>query len=326
MKIRNILSWFVLAAVVALLAIGFANFQEISDWLKLRNYQPGSRIVELADKTTMKDGARRVFYVNHPQLNDKQEFKGNCYDKAKEETIVLGCYVSSIDRKGIYLLNVTDKRLEGVVEVTAAHEMLHAMYERLDKKERQRIDRLTIDFFTSSTDERLKQTIENYRAKDPAVVPSELHSILPTEVHTLTPELEQYYVQYFSDRQKVVEFSDKYEKAFIDIETKAEAYEDKLADLKQKIETNKLQIESMGKEIDERQKELEALLSSNQVSEYNQQVPKYNRLVEEYNRMVNQTKQTIASYNELLEQRNQLIIQQHELYEAIDSNAINEKR
>lgn len=321
MRTKNILSWLLFVGLLAVLTIGVLNFQDISDWWKLRNYQPDARIVQLADDTTMDDGTRRVFYINHPELDEKQEFKGRC--NTAEQTIVLGCF---IENKGIYLLNVTDERLEGVLEVTAAHETLHAMYARLDESERAKVDKMTADYFATITDERIKSTVENYRAKDPGVVPNELHSILATEVRSLSPELEQYYSQYFKDRKKIVSYSEDYEQAFVDIETKGEQYDARLADLKQRIDANKSDIDALGVKIDNEQKRLDALLAANRVDEYNQAVPGYNALIGQYNRVVNQTKQEIKDYNDLLDERNKLVIQQQELYEVIDANSVNEKK
>lgn len=320
MRIKNLLSWLILVVLLAALALGITKAQAIDDWLKLRSYEPSSRVVQLADHTTMTDGTRRVFYVNHPSLDSKEAFNTHC--SSAEQTIVLGCF---IENRGIFLLDVEDKRLSGVVEVTAAHEVLHAMYERLSASERQRVDRMTNEFFQTLDNDRIKKTIENYRKKDPTVVPNELHSILGTEVSELSPELETYYAQYFSDRQKIVEYSDKYEEVFTDIETKAESYDTELAALKQKIEQNKTEINAKGQEIDGQQRKLDSLLAANQIEEYNNQIPAYNNLVNNYNRLVNETKQAINSYNRVLNERNTLVIQQQELYKAIDSNSISEK-
>lgn len=321
MRVKNLVSWLIVLSLLIALAVGALNFQGILDWFKLRNYQPSARIVELADNTTLTDGTRRMFYINHPELNDKPNFRQNCGDTG-EQTIVLGCF---INHKGIYLLNVTDSRLNGVVEVTAAHEILHAQYVRLSENERTKVDKMTADAFAQIKDERIKKTIEDYRAKDASVVPNELHSILATEVRDLSPELEKYYSRYFKDRKKIVSYSEQYEQEFIDIEAKAESYDAQLSELKQKIESNKRQLESLSDQIEAEQKRLDSLRASGNIEQYNSRVPEYNNLVNRYNSLVNQTKQSINIYNELLEERNDLSIQLQQLYEVIDANSIDEK-
>lgn len=320
MRIKNVLGWLSVIALFAALILGILNFQHLYDWWQLRDYNPDARIVKLADETTMEPGTRRVFYVNHPQLDDKQEFNKHC--QSPEKTIVLGCF---IDKQGIYLLNVTDNRLAGVDEVTAAHETLHAMYARLSQKERQKVDSMTESFFKTLDNDRIRKTVESYRSRDPSVVPNELHSILGTEVRHLSPELENYYKQYFSDRQKIVSYSEHYEQAFVDLEEKAKSYDQELSALKQRINTDEEALLAKNREIDDQQQQLNAYLAQGKTGEYNRMVPQYNKLVDEYNVLVNQTKQEINSYNELIVERNNLVIQQQQLYQVIDSRSINEK-
>ena len=199
-RFRNLVSWAFLILIVGGGIFALTNFQAITDYFRLRGYDPPKRIVQLADETTMQDDTRRIFYINHPKLSDKVEFNDEC--RTTEQSIILGCYV---DNRGIFLLDVKEPKLEGVVEVTAAHEALHAQYERLSSSERKKVDRMTAAAFNDVTSERVKKTVENYRDKDPSIVPNELDSILATEVRDLSPELEEYYSQYFKDRMTIVD-------------------------------------------------------------------------------------------------------------------------
>lgn len=317
MKIRNTISWIVL---IVLLVGGFfavSNIQNIRDWVALRNYQPPEKIVALADKTTMKPETRRIFYVNHPQLDDKTDFRNNC--QIAEQSIVLGCFVNN---KGIFLLNVSDKRLSGIIEVTAAHETLHAIYDRLTSDEKAKVDKMTSDFFATIKDERILTTVENYRKKDPSVVPNELHSILASEVKDLSPELEEYYAKYFSDRQQIVSFSLQYEQAFLDLENKVEDYDQQLKSIKNQIDTNQASLVQQNLNIEDKRRELDSLLSGENFDQYNSQVGPYNQIVASYNSLINSTKQLVEKYNNLLEERNSIALQEQELVNAIDSNSI----
>ncbi|HXE10230.1 MAG TPA: hypothetical protein VN554_02280, partial [Verrucomicrobiae bacterium] len=126
-----------IAAVVVLVwlaCLGMAALerQNIYDWVKLQGYQAPADIAALAQQDTMTAYGRKIFYVNHPQLDDKSNFAGKCPNNGGEQTIVLGCYRPG--ESGIFLLNVSDPRLNGVEQVTAAHEMLHGAYERLSDK------------------------------------------------------------------------------------------------------------------------------------------------------------------------------------------------
>lgn len=314
MSSRRLLGWLptLLITVGGVLAIW--QRQNIIDWWRLRSYQPPDRIVALAEATTMTDYGRKLFYVNHPELNDKTTFSGHC--KITEETIVLGCYIQN---KGIFLYDVQDQRLKGVHEVTAAHEMLHAAYERLSSKEKQRLDKLSGDFFATVTDARVKETVDSYRARDPSVVPNELHSIIATEVRDIPSELEIYYQKYFTNRRSIVEFSERYEQAFTDLKNRVADYDAKLASLKTRIDANETTLRQLRDEIETDRARLDAMLASNDVAGYNAAVPGFNQKVRRYNSLLNETRNLISEYNRLVEERNQLAAQQQELIEAIDT-------
>lgn len=309
--VRRIL--YVLLPVV-LIGVIWTQRYNLHDWWQLRNYTPPTNISQLAKETTMTDYGQRLFYVNRPQLDDKTSFNQNC--TVTEQSIVLGCYVSG---RGIYVFDVTDERLAGVHEVTAAHEMLHAAYERLGKADRERIDKLTEQVYSSITDQRLKETIEAYRSRDPSVVPNELHSILGTEVKDLPPELETYYKRYFADRQAIVTFSAQYESAFEERKNKVAEYDARLAALKKQIESSTASLEASAARITSDRQKLNTLLANKQYSEYNAMVPGFNQQVRSYNALVSQVRAQIDTYNNLVAERNSVALEENELIKAIDS-------
>jgi hypothetical protein len=279
--------------------------QAIYDWARLQNYEPSDSIVQLAFDTTMTNPARRLFYVYHPELDGRETFSQKCTGFG-EQTIVLGCYVS---RQGIYLFDINDPRLEGVEQVTAAHELLHAAYERLSLAERTDVDRLTAEAFRTIDDERIKHTMENYRERDPSVVPNELHSILGTEVRNLPPALEQYYQKYFTNRHAVVAFSEKYESVLTPRRNKAASQE--------------LQISGLKHEIDLLEKTLAAesasLKSSRESVDTQEEVDAYNARVENYNTNIRSFNGMIKRHNALIDEYKAVAVEAQELYKALDS-------
>jgi len=279
--------------------------QAIYDWIKLRNYVPPAEIAQLAFDTTMRDSARHIFYVNHPELNTRDEFSKNCGNTG-EQTIVLGCYVSNL---GIFLFDVSDPRLEGVEQVTAAHEMLHAAYDRLGRDERARIDTLTAQTFENLNNERIVRTIENYRNRDPSIVPNELHSILGTEVRELPRELEQHYAQYFSNRAVVVTYAEKYETVLTSRRNRAATIEVQLTSLKSEIEN----LESRLNETrDSLRRDRDGVDTQEEVVAYNQRVNSYNADIRQLNTL-------IEEHNALVEEYRSVAVETQELYEALDS-------
>jgi chromosome segregation ATPase len=309
-----------LSATVLLVALAAIFFrQDISDYLRLRGYTPPTEVAALADNTTMLPGARRVFYVNHPEVTDKSSFNHHCRGHDNEYTIVLGCYVQT---QGIYLLDVDDERLSGIKEVTAAHEFLHAAYDRLSGNERAEIDNLLESFYSDLQDERIKQTIEVYREQDPSIVANELHSIIGTEVRALTPELEKYYGRYFSNRSQIVSYSEQYEQAFIERRNQIRDYDQQLTDLKAQIEALEAKLTQTDQALKAQRDYMTQLRTSGQSDAYNAQVPSYNSKVNQYNKDIDELSALIVRHNEIVQKRNSIAAEEAELVEAIDSREV----
>ena len=303
-----------------LLSWAVVNRQAIVDWWRLRGYQPSSAIVSLAQQTTMTDYGRKIFYVNQPEVASKTDFAVAC-DKTEheEQTIVLGCYHGN--QGGIYVLKVTDERLEGVQQVTAAHEMLHAAYDRLSKSERERIDALINNFYKNKvTDARILKTIDAYKNSEPKDLLNEMHSIFGTEVADLPDELEDYYQQYFTDRQQVVKFAQRYQEVFTSRQSKLRLYESQLDEIKTRVEVIETDIASRQAEINSRQAELNSLRQSNDIAAFNARVPEYNQLVEVYNGLVEEARGLIAQYNQLVAEYNALAHEHGELIKELDAD------
>lgn len=291
------------------------NRRRILDEILLYNYSPSVQVQSLADASDMSNSARKIFYVYKPELLSRDDFNKYCLDG--EETIVLGCY----DSLKIYIFNVNNPQLDGVEEVTAAHEMLHAQYERLSGKERSRVNGLLEKQIAGLNDERIIKNLEAYQKKDPTVVLNEAHSILATEVETLSPELEQYYSQYFNNRKKVVSISSSYEAVFTNLKNQVDDYDSKLGALKIVIEQMETDLSKRADDLTAWSARLDILKNQNKISEYNSQVYSYNSAVEKYRKDVADLRAKVTQYNSMIETRNNLAMQQNTLYQSIDSKA-----
>jgi hypothetical protein len=293
----------------------FFNVQTVLDWWVLRDYVPSPAIAQLSEEAAFNEEGEKLFYVHDPELLTKGDFTGKC--SLTEETIVLGCYIS---RDKIYVFDVEDDRLEGVEQVTAAHEMLHAAYDRLSDDEREEVDALLLDYYDATDDKRLIKTVENYRERDPSVVPNELHSILATEIRDLPAALEEHYSRYFEDRLKVVSFAEAYEEEFLNLENQIEAYDVQLRELSEIISEKENQVLLLGSALENEQQALESLRSN--PSLYNESVPSFNQKVREYNALLNLLRADIAEYNEIVQARNKIAVEEQSLIDAIDTRAI----
>jgi hypothetical protein len=308
-----LVAWFLVLAILAL------NRQTLLDWVKLRGYHPSSAVVSLASRDTFTSYARKVWYVNHPALDAKSNFRTACPNNGGEQTIVLGCYHSN--QAGIYLLTVTDSRLQGVMEVTAAHEMLHAAYDRLSSADRQHVNALLVDYYQRQlTDQRVKTTIDAYRQSEPHDVVNEMHSIFGTEIANLPPELEHYYARYFTNRQHVVTLSTQYQAEFTSRQRLVAQADSQLASLKTNIEKQEADLKTRQADISRQQSQLLDLRNSGNVSAYNAGVPAYNAAIDSYNGEVASVKNLITQYNQLVATRNEVALEQDELINALNSN------
>lgn len=305
-----------LLIVLAVLAWGLWQHQAVIDWIKLRNYTPPTAIAQIATEDTMTPYARKVFYVNAPARQSKSAFT-QCSVKA-EQTIVLGCYHGR--QNGIFFLSVTDPRLEGVEQVTAAHEMLHAAYDRLSGSERAKIDKLLREYYNHNLkDERVRETVEAYRTSEPNDLTNEMHSIFGTEVADLPPALEQYYKKYFTNRGTVAAFAARYQAEFISRQQAIKNYDAQLTSLKARIDDLENDLNDRRGALDASSERLQQLRSSDDVSAYNAAVPGYNSQVNAFNDEVAQVKRLIDQYNSIVSMRNALAEETKQLTNEIDS-------
>lgn len=312
--IRQIFRTAILVAVLAGVIAAAAYYQEISDWWFLRSYEPPAPITQLAEDAAMSDKGRDYFYVADPKINEKKTFNKNC--PSTEEASVLGCYTN----QRIYIMRVEREKLDGVMEVTAAHEMLHAAYDRLDSDTRSRITALLEEEVDRIQDQDIIKLIERYEKNDgPEARRNELHSILPTQVSELSPELETYYSRYFTDRQQVVDLYNQYEGTFENIRQQIESLRSQVDNLKSRINSLEARIDSQRQRVDELNRRLEQHEQQGNREAYNNLIPQQNAAVEEYNRMVEQYRSLISRHNSKVEELNEIVLLQRDLVNSLDS-------
>lgn len=306
--------------LVLLLVSGVAfwtRHNEVLDWVATRGYEPPSHIAALAEETMMTPYAERLFYANRPEVQGKHEFNEHCTDPS-EQVAVLGCFIGN--RMGIYIYDVTDERLNGIKQVTAAHEMLHQAYQRLNRKEKKRINELLQDYYDNYASEKLKSKIASYEHDDPEHLYNEMHSIIGTEAADLPAELEEYYKRYFTDRSRVLALFQRYQSEFDDRIAQINAFDEQLSALKAEIEADKEELARREDDLRQRRRQLDDLLATNRIAAYNAAVPGFNALVVSYRDMVDAINRDVEHFNSLLAERNAIAVQERELEEAIDSS------
>jgi hypothetical protein len=312
--------WPIIVLLILLSATAALWFHRewVMDWVRLRGYEPSAAVRALAVDTRMTSYGERLFFVNHPVIEDKDSFNEHCTE-ASTEVAVLGCYQG--DRRGIYIYHVTEDRLDGIQQVTAAHEMLHQAYDRLRGAELDRINGLLQSYADQLTDQDIKDKLEAYHKLGTTDLLNEMHSIFGTEAADLPPALEAYYSQYFIDRKEVLALRAQYRSAFTQLTDQIESFDTQMDMLRGKIDAMRASLDDQEKTLKVERAALDSLLRQDKISEYNAAVPGFNMKVEAYRRDVAETNRFIDEHNAIMEKRNAIALERGELLEAQDSRA-----
>lgn len=233
--VRTVVSVIVLSALVLGGAIAFQNRQIISDHFAAQNFTPSPQVGELTETLMLTDSGHRIFFASEPTLDSSQLFNEQCAQVAHAEGgHVLGCYVSG----RIHLFQVTDERLSGIVEATAVHELLHAVFARLNPSERDRITELLTETFAvlTETQPELAERMSVYDDLTAVGYANELHSVLATEVRELPAELDAHYDTWLLDRARIVDFFDASHGVFVELQQRANELESEMLTLRTDIE------------------------------------------------------------------------------------------
>ncbi|HTH72025.1 MAG TPA: hypothetical protein VL737_01525 [Candidatus Pristimantibacillus sp.] len=306
--------------LVLLVAAGITfwfQHDRILDWAVTRNYHPSAAVQGLANDTTMTAYGRELFYANRPAIEAKDDFNQHCTNLS-DQVAVLGCFEGN--RLGIYVFDVTDERLSGIEQVTAAHEMLHQAYQRLNSSERNYVDGLLQQYFDQGASQALKDKINSYKQSEPDQLQNEMHSIFGTEATNLPPELERYYAQYFANRSAVIALHQKYQSEFDQRLAQISSYDAQLGQLKSQIESDKTRLSQQEQVLRQQREQMDSYLSSGQVAKYNAGVSSFNNQVDGYRELVKETNKLVSDFNSILALRNSIAVQERQLEDAINSN------
>ena len=248
-----------------------------------------------------------------PKLVDRSQLAATC--TLDLQLNVLGCHSPG----SITVLAVTDQRLDGMIETTTAHELLHAAWATLQPAERDRLTEQLIAEFEIRAGPDLRERVDAYRAQDPSVVPNELHSILGTELGGLSPVLEEHYRRWFSDRAAVVALATSSMATFDDLRRRVEELDARIENERRGIEDTEVQLSSRSTDLTRREADLASLADSGRIDEYNAAVGGFNAEVDAYNRALRSQHEAIEAFNRRVDERNDLAAAYRELAAQIDT-------
>ncbi len=194
------------------------NRQYVIDQISAWSYDVPADVRTVQERIDLTDKGLLYFHTTQPVIANADDFNKDC-PRQETGSPILGCYAAG----RIYIYNITNSQLDGIEEVTAAHEMLHAVWERKSATEKKNIGAMLRTQYAKIQDPDLKTRMDYYERTEPGEFENELHSIIGTEVPTLDVELETYYAQYFNDRSKVTDLHAKYSAVFNSLTTESDA-------------------------------------------------------------------------------------------------------
>lgn len=319
-RVGSVVSIVISTMILALTVWVVLNRQYVFDQWSVSQYQPSAPIATIADRSGMSDKGRFYFYASQPAVNTATEFNDKC-QRQEAKSAILGCY--SVGR--IYIFDVNNDKLDGIEEVTAAHETLHAVWERMSESDKSSVGTLLEAEYEKLNDPALKERMAYYDRNEPGEHLNELHSIIGTEIAVLDPALEAHYSTYFSERSKVVVLYKGYENVFLTQESQATALLADMTALKADLEASttpyneeSASIEAAYKALQDRASLVDRT-SSSQVNAYNTQVAVLRNRVNKLAAVRTSIVAKQESYNAKVAQYNDLIVSTNQLTSSLDS-------
>ncbi len=299
----------IIAAAVAL------NWTFFRDFYLGKTYQPSSEMASIRDSLNLTGRGEFIFNASRPVLNNEDDFNINCQSFDNEEAI-LGCYYDL----NIYIYNITETRLAGIRELTAAHELLHAVYDRMSIAERDNY-REALEKVYRENRATLKEEIEAYDSDEQL---EEIYVRSGTEIKNLPEILEKHFADIFKNQDHIVDFYNSYIKVFRQIEEELDTLKTEMDNINAQIETKTAEYESR---VDSLNSEImrfnncantEGCFSSNYVftARRNQLVAEQTNL----NNLYDEIDHLIDEYNSKVEKYNANVLENENLQNIINSH------
>lgn len=318
--LASILTLLVSLAIITLSVVVIWQRQYITDSLRASMYTPSTEIAALVEATRMSERGELVFYASQPELNGTQAFNERCGD-SQTESMVLGCYVGGT----IYVFDADNPEIASIEEVTAAHEMLHAAYERLRGDEKRQVDALLSAQAASLADSpEFTERIAPYRGLSDDDRLNELHSIFGTEYRDLPDELEAHYQIFFEERDMVVALYRDYADVFRQLRTQPNQLASQLdqlaSSINQQSEQYRRDSTALGQRIEQFNQRAEQTGGFSSQAEFE---AARNQLVNESNRLdavYNQIQSSVDNYETKRREYDGVAAHLSELNNSIDSS------
>ena len=306
-----------LCIIACVVAVAILNRQYIIDKYNAWEFKPSPEIAQIANDVELNENGRFYYFASRPELDFAKEFNGECMSR-EQGNAILGCYKN----QRIYIYNVNDERLNGLKEVTAAHEMLHAAYERLPESDKKAVNTLLEKEYRKNSDAEFSKRMDYYKRNQPGEEYNELHSIIGTEFADISPQLEDYYKRYFNNRSQVVALHSKYNDKFKELKRGSASLRKELENLSISINNASLKY---NKDISNLNSEINTFNSRAKNGDFSSQEDFLNerRYLIKSTRKLEQDRANINRYISQYESKrieyNKLVDESNSMYKAMDS-------
>ena len=210
----KLVKWLVLGVLVASIMMVMSNREWIYDHYRGMTYQPSSEMAKIRDGLGLAERGEFLFNASQPALEEKEEFNDICQAQMTE-TAILGCYTLG----NIYVYNIVDEELKGIRELTTAHELLHAVWARMDENERKALEPVLQQAFDANKDV-LGEELAIYDASERQ---EELYVRAGTEIKKLPDALEKHFAEIFANQDRIVDYYNSYITVFRELEAEMDA-------------------------------------------------------------------------------------------------------
>lgn len=282
-------NWWIVTVLVVVLC-WMSDQPIIGDLWEGLSYRPDEAVQEIETALELTGTGRRIFKATHPVVEGGTEFNTHCGEH-DDDVSVLGCYSDG----RIYIYRITDEQLALANKVTAAHELLHAAWERMGDGEKNEV-KVWLEEAREQQADWFKGELETYDDTDKM---EEVYTRAGTKLAEVPEGLEKHYAKYFKNRARIVEMYKTYEAPF---------------------EALRSEISTLYDEIERVREEIAA-----EREQYSQDLDEINARIDEFNACANTvncftTAEFNAQRSKLVDERAALELRRMKLNEKIDAN------
>ncbi len=303
-------------AIVAVVGACFAVQQPVvQDIWKGWGYEPSAEMAAIQESLILTGTGERIFKATQPALEDKTAFNEHC-ETRDDDISLLGCYTNG----RIYVYGIQNEELKLANNVTTAHELLHAAWERMGERERAEVSDLLRQVQAENA-EWFREELEAYEDTEKL---EEVYTRAATKLRNLPEKLEEHYRKYFAERQKIVEYHEKYQEPFNKLQKELQELETKIMTESEAIKARRTEYDAklaaLDGQIDEFNRCANAAGCFTSEAEFNRR--RGNLLAEqsEVEEMRSSINQQIDDNNARIEQYNTLQGEMGELNDAMNSH------